>query len=108
MLYRGPGYTDEQIEQTLVRARYNRFRKSGNVACDAAQLLADGKVLGWLQDAWRRPRALGRSILRTPPRGNEGRRQQAGQGPRALAPLRPSFLEEDAADYVTSPYPSPS
>jgi carbamoyltransferase len=63
----GPSYTDEQIERVLQTAKL-RYRKSANVAAETAQMLADGKVVGWVQGAMEvGARSLGgRSILANP------------------------------------------
>src|SRR5690242_12145955 len=46
--YLGPSYSDDEIEPVLERAKL-RYRRLDNVADEAAELLADGKILGWFQ-----------------------------------------------------------
>ncbi|MET7981684.1 MULTISPECIES: carbamoyltransferase C-terminal domain-containing protein [unclassified Streptomyces] len=76
--YFGREYTDEEILQALnrdprsglVERRRTPFtwRRESNIAQTAAQMIADGKVIGWLQGGSELgPRALGaRSILADP------------------------------------------
>src|SRR5687767_2212650 len=66
----GPRFTREEIQATLdsAGARYQEIHSSPHT--QAAQLIADGKVVGWFQDRMEfGPRALGaRSILADPRR----------------------------------------
>lgn len=108
--YWGPEYNDAATEQAIRYARYPKWRRSSDAPREAAQMLADGKILGWVQGRMEMgPRALGgRSILADPRRAemkDAVNKQVKGREP--WRPFAPSFLEEDAADYVTSPYPSP-
>lgn len=66
-VYLGPGYTDEQIE-TQIRGCGYEYRDCDDIAQAAAELLAEGKVVGWFQGRLEGgPRALGgRSILADP------------------------------------------
>jgi len=65
--YLGPEYTDDEIERFLYQSRL-AFRKLDDVAEEAAELLAQEKILGWFQGRMEfGPRALGaRSILASP------------------------------------------
>jgi carbamoyltransferase len=65
--YWGPSYTNEQIETVLKNAKAT-YRKSGNIAAETSQMLADGKIVGWMQGAMEvGARSLGaRSILASP------------------------------------------
>jgi carbamoyltransferase len=65
----GPSFEDAKIE-AILREGMLRYRKSADIARDTAELLADGKIVGWFQgrSEWG-PRALGhRSILADPTR----------------------------------------
>lgn len=76
--YFGREYTDQEIEQALrrdprsglVERRRTPFtwRRESNIARTAAEMLADGKIIGWFQGGSELgPRALGaRSILADP------------------------------------------
>ncbi|MCS6808077.1 MAG: carbamoyltransferase C-terminal domain-containing protein [Bacteroidota bacterium] len=65
--YWGPSYTNEHIEAVLQNAKL-KYRKSENIAAEAAQMLAEGKIIGWMQGAMEvGARSLGaRSILANP------------------------------------------
>lgn len=65
----GPAFSDDEIEPIL-REGLLRYRKVDDICKAAAQLLADGKIVGWFQGrAEFGPRALGhRSILADPTR----------------------------------------
>jgi len=66
----GPAFSDEEIEAVLQRegAEYERLADDDDLVTRAAQLLAEGKVVGWVQGRMEfGPRALGnRSILGDP------------------------------------------
>ncbi|HVD77625.1 MAG TPA: carbamoyltransferase N-terminal domain-containing protein, partial [Vicinamibacteria bacterium] len=66
-LFWGPAYGNDEIEAVL-RASRARYRRSTRVAEEAAQMIADGKIVGWFQGRMEGgPRALGgRSILADP------------------------------------------
>lgn len=65
--YWGPSYSNDAIETVLKNAKAH-YRKSDNIASEAAQMLADGKIIGWMQGAMEvGARSLGaRSILASP------------------------------------------
>lgn len=66
-LYFGPSYGDDEIERTLKKNKLN-FKKSDNIAKDAAELISKNKIVGWFQGPMEvGARALGgRSILANP------------------------------------------
>lgn len=63
----GPSYTDAEIEKVLERAGV-RYEKTADIAEKGAELLAEGRTIGWFQGRMEAgPRALGgRSILASP------------------------------------------
>ncbi|MBA2285054.1 MAG: carbamoyltransferase, partial [Ktedonobacteraceae bacterium] len=63
----GPAYSDDEIEQFLRWSKLS-YRRLSNVAEEAAEILAQDKVIGWFQHRLEfGPRALGaRSILASP------------------------------------------
>lgn len=65
--YIGNAYDDEDIEHLLKQCKLP-YRRSTNIAADTADLLEQGKILGWFQGRMEiGPRALGaRSILANP------------------------------------------
>lgn len=66
-VYFGNEFTDEEIEQDLINCGVNYYR-SQNIIDEAAESLAQNKVVGWFQGRMEfGPRALGnRSILANP------------------------------------------
>jgi hydroxymethyl cephem carbamoyltransferase len=79
------------------------------LAADAARLLAQGKVLGWMQGRYEMgPRALGaRSILAAPyPRAMLERLNRI-KGRENFRPIAPICLEEEMGLYFSSGQPSP-
>lgn len=66
--YLGPSFSNEQVLTALTGVDNISFRKMENISAEVAQLIADGKVIGWFQGKmeWG-PRALGnRSVLADP------------------------------------------
>lgn len=79
---------------------------SRDVEEDAAELLANGKVVGWVQGRSEfGPRALGnRSILADPrPAKNQLLINQMIKTRESFRPFAPAVLEEEAADYFELP-----
>ncbi|MFM7161381.1 MAG: carbamoyltransferase [Planctomycetaceae bacterium] len=110
----GPAFDDHHIERFLqqVRAPYQRFPDDASLCEEVARLLADDKVVGWVQGRMEfGPRALGsRSILgdaRSP-------RMQSVMNLKikfreSFRPFAPSVLEEHVDEYfdVRPREPSP-
>lgn len=104
-VYFGPEYTDSEIEVALKEAEL-KYNKSGNIAKEVAQHVADGKVVGWFQGRMEvGPRALGsRSILVDPtdPKmvdivNNKVKFREPWR------PFCPSILWEHADEYFVKP-----
>lgn len=93
----GPSYSDAEVE-TLLRASGLPFRRLGNVADYAAQLLASDKVIGWFQGAMEfGPRALGgRSVLASPLKADARQRLNEIKDREDFRPVAPVVLEEEA------------
>lgn len=68
-VYWGPSYSPTEIE-SILKLRNLKFRRSANIAGETAELLAQGRIVGWFQGRMEvGPRALGnRSILMDPRR----------------------------------------
>lgn len=103
---------DEQAYAAAAEARRSsvRIEKSGNIAADTAELLANGKVVGWFQGGSEfGPRALGnRSILADPRRASLRDHINANIKRREdFRPFAPSVLAEDASIYFECEYRSP-
>jgi len=108
-IYLGPSYDDEQVEQVL-RTYKLRYTRPDDVASTTAELLADGKIIGWFQGRMEfGPRALGsRSILADPrdPEMNT-RVNNAVKFREWWRPFAPSLLAETADDYLETATDSP-
>lgn len=107
----GPEYTDDEIEECLVRhgAVFVRLPRKELIQ-RAASLLAQGKIIGWFQGRMEfGPRALGsRSILADPRQEhmqaliNNKIKQREG-----FRPFAPSVLDGDTKRYFELPCSSP-
>jgi carbamoyltransferase len=107
--YLGPGYTDDEIERAL-RTYKLRHTKLDDPAKAAADLLADGKIIGWFQGrAEFGPRALGNRSILADPRDPDMKDKvnNAVKFREAWRPFAPSVTAEAAADYLEKPYDSP-
>ncbi|HYG42623.1 MAG TPA: carbamoyltransferase C-terminal domain-containing protein, partial [Bordetella sp.] len=98
--YLGPAYDDEEIERFLYRSRL-AFRKLDDVAEEAAELLAQEKILGWFQGRMEfGPRALGaRSILASPLDSGMQARLNGLKDREDFRPVAPVVLEDRAAQW---------
>jgi len=104
----GPSYSDEEIEQFL---RWSKlaYRKMDNVAEEAAELLAQNKVIGWFQGRLEfGPRALGgRSILASPIHASMQERLNEIKDREDFRPVAPVVLEEAAGEWFSGAGISP-
>ena len=107
-VYWGPEYSDEAIEKFLKWAKVP-YRKLGDVAREAAQLLATDKIIGWYQGRMEfGPRALGsRSILASPIHAAMQARLNEVKDREDFRPVAPAVLEEDAPDWFEGAKDSP-
>jgi len=106
----GPTYSEESIRNELVRVGCPH-RRLENPAATAADLLVEGKVIGWFQGAAEfGPRALGnRSILADPRDASmKDRLNRAVKEREGYRPFAPAILEEQMGRYFEhvrrSPY----
>lgn len=105
----GPEWPDAAYKDVLA-GRKLPFRETGDPPAEAARLLADGKIIGWVQGrAEVGPRALGgRSILADPRRAEMKDIVNAQVKHReGFRPFAPSVLHERGAEYFESYYPNP-
>jgi carbamoyltransferase len=108
-VYLGPAYDDEDIENQLQQCGL-AYRRPDDLAAATAELLADGKVLGWFQGRMEGgPRALGgRSILADPRTVAARDRVNAAVKFREYwRPFCPSLTVEAAAEYLIKPDAAP-
>ena len=107
--YLGSEISDAEIQKTLETYKL-RARRAADSAAAAAELLAEGKILGWFQGRMEfGPRALGsRSILADPrvPEMN-AKVNNAVKFREWWRPFAPSLLAEAAEEYLESATDSP-
>ena len=99
--YTGTTYTNEEIERVLEGAKL-KATYTEDIAQKAAELLAEGRIIGWFQGPMEiGPRALGsRSILANPAFPQMKDKINAEVKFReAYRPFAPSALEESYGDY---------
>jgi carbamoyltransferase len=104
----GPEYSQAEIEEFL---RWSKlmFKKPENLLEEAAEMLNQGKVLGWFQGRMEfGPRALGaRSILASPIPENMKDRLNDIKGRENFRPVAPVVLEEEAGKWFKGAGASP-
>jgi carbamoyltransferase len=108
--YWGPEFDNEQIEEALKAFPELTFRRSDDIFRETAEILADGKIVGWFQGRSEvGPRALGnRSILADPRRPDmKDRVNNQVKHREPWRPFAPSVLEEAVGRYVANPIASP-
>lgn len=118
--YFGRTYSDAEIEQALhrdprsglvERRRYPfRWRRESDIAATAAQLLADGNLIGWfLGGSELGPRALGhRSILADPRTAATAEALNSRIKHReSFRPFAPAILADQATQWFDLDTPSP-
>jgi carbamoyltransferase len=98
---------DAQIARNLRRwSDVVSFERLDNVCDEAARVLAEGKVIGWVQDRSEfGPRALGnRSILADPrPAGNKDRINALIKKRESFRPFAPAVVAEKVTDFFDVP-----
>jgi carbamoyltransferase len=111
--YLGPTFSDLDVALTAkkYKAVYNYFENFKDLSNEAAALLAEGNVVGWVQGRMEfGPRALGgRSILGDPRNAEMQKKLNLKIKYReSFRPFAPSVLAEDCSDYFDydgiSPY----
>ncbi len=110
--YLGPGFEQSEVERRLNEcgARFTVAENSDSMTEQAAQLLAEGKVVGWCQGRMEfGPRALGaRSILGDPRSTTMQKTMNLKIKYReSFRPFAPSVLREDVAEYFECDMDSP-
>jgi carbamoyltransferase len=107
--YWGPCFDDAAIESNL-RTYKLRYTRLTDPAATAAELLAQGKILGWFQGRMEfGPRALGNRSILADPRDPEmnAKVNNAVKFREWWRPFAPSFKKEAAGDYLESATDSP-
>lgn len=106
--YWGPNYSDDAIEKFLRWAKVP-YKKLDNIAREAAELLAQDKIIGWYQGRMEfGPRALGsRSILASPIQPSMQARLNEVKDREDFRPVAPVVLEEEALEWFDKATYSP-
>ena len=107
--YWGPCFDDEAIE-SAVRTYKLRYTRLSDPAATAAELLSQGKILGWFQGRMEfGPRALGSRSILADPRDPEmnAKVNNAVKFREWWRPFAPSFKKEAAGEYLESATDSP-
>jgi carbamoyltransferase len=107
--YLGAENSDEEIEKALTTYKL-RATRVADPAAAAAEMLANGKILGWVQGRMEfGPRALGARSILADPRDPEmnAKVNNAVKFREWWRPFAPSMLAEVAGDYIESAIDSP-
>ena len=107
--YLGPAFDDEAIE-TALKTYKLRYERAADVAACAAEMLSQGKILGWFQGRMEfGPRALGSRSILADPRDPEmnAKVNNAVKFREWWRPFAPSFKKEVAGEYLESGTDSP-
>jgi carbamoyltransferase len=107
--YLGPSFEDDAIETALKTYKIRHSRLS-DPAATAAEMLSQGKILGWYQGRMEfGPRALGSRSILADPRDPEMniKVNNAVKFREWWRPFAPSLKKEAAPEYLESAYDSP-
>lgn len=107
--YLGAEFSDAEIERAL-RTYKLRASRLDNIAGTTADLLADGKIIGWFQGRMEfGPRALGHRSILADPRDPEmnAKVNNAVKFREWWRPFAPSLLKEAAGEYLEHACDSP-
>src|SRR5271156_4172741 len=107
--YLGPASSDEEIQKVLETYKL-RATHVTDPAAVAAEMLANGKILGWFQGRMEfGPRALGSRSILADPRDPEmnAKVNNAVKFRESWRPFAPSMLAEVAGEYIESATDSP-
>jgi len=107
--YIGPSFPDEEIKALLDRFHL-RYTQSDDPSDAAAELLSDGKVVGWFQGrAEHGPRSLGARSILADPRSLQSKQRVNQRLKRRdwFMPYAPSMLEDSFEEWCECPMFSP-
>ncbi len=112
--YFGPQWTEEEIEEAIEQALSSAdgvsHTRPDDVSKTAAEMLVDGKIIGWFQGRMEMgPRALGNRSILADPRSSEMKDLLNARVKfrESFRPFAPSVLEEKSAEWFNSAHPSP-
>lgn len=107
--YFGPAFTNEECKSAIDKFGL-KSRLSDNICRDAAKLLSEHKIVGWLQGRMEfGPRALGNRSILADPRIDEMKDilNNKVKHREPFRPFAPTVLLEECGDYFDFAYPSP-
>jgi carbamoyltransferase len=107
--YLGPEFSDDEIDKSLTTYKL-RATRLNDVATTTAELLANGKIIGWFQGRMEfGPRALGHRSILADPRDPEmnAKVNNAVKFREWWRPFAPSLLKEVAGEYLEHACDSP-
>jgi carbamoyltransferase len=107
--YLGPSFEDASIEAALKTYKI-RYSSLSDPAATAAEMISQGKILGWFQGRMEfGPRALGSRSIIADPRDPEMNTKvnNAVKFREWWRPFAPSFKKEAAPEYLESAFDSP-
>ena len=107
--YFGPSFSNSQIKKQLISLNY-KYKYISNAEAYAAQLLNNGKIIGWFQGRMEfGPRALGnRSILSAPfPLSKKHKLNRDIKHRESFRPFAPSIIYEYVEEYFDINFDSP-
>ena len=108
-IYYGPGFTNEQIEESLKLCKLD-YEYHDDITGVAAELIANGKIIGWFQGRMEGgPRALGNRSILADPRDPDMKDKLNSQikHRESWRPFCPSMLNEDRSEYFDFDHESP-
>ncbi|MFC1809728.1 carbamoyltransferase, partial [Candidatus Omnitrophota bacterium] len=114
--YLGPSYNDTEYENAISLIKNTsacmgiKIEKIANAPIKAAQLISEGKIIGWFQDKMEiGPRALGNRSIITDPRdpAMKDKLNSRVKFREGFRPFAPSVLEEKLGEWFTQTHPSP-
>ncbi len=108
-VYLGPGYDDREIESFLRTCKIS-FTRPPDISQEAAEMLAQGKIVGWFQGRMEfGPRALGNRSILADPRDAAMRDKvnAVAKFREGWRPFAPSVLHERAGEYFAGCTDSP-
>ena len=108
-VYFGPEYSDEEVEKALKIAKIP-YEKISDPSGTAAELLAQGKIVGWFQGRMEAgPRALGNRSILADPRDPEikDKLNYLVKHREPFRPFCPSLLDKAKKEYLENAYESP-
>ncbi|TAL49043.1 carbamoyl transferase [Patescibacteria group bacterium] len=104
-VYWGPGYSDKEIKDALIRWKIKSYRKVDNIALESAKKITEDNIVGWFQGRaeWG-PRALGNRSLLVDPRRADMKQvlNERIKKRESFRPFAPSVLANEVSRWFVS------